>query len=125
MSYYKTNEPDVSAELLDNEVLIVNLKTGRYYSVHDTGVTFWRLLSDGHSMESAIDKVSEMYAVDATIVKADFSTFVDTLLKNELIVEIATPKSASDSEWLTELSGTYSQALIEQYTDMENLVLLY
>jgi hypothetical protein len=125
MNYYKTNEPDVSAELLEDEVLIVNLKNGRYHSIHNTGVVFWRLLSESHSAESCIDAVAKIYSVDALPVKEDFENFVEALLADELIIETENYYIEKKSDWLNSLSGSYVKPLIETYTDMEDLVLLY
>ncbi len=125
MTFYKLNTPTVSAELLDNEILAINLKTGRYYSFHDTATIFWRLLSDGYSLESAAFKISEIYGVNLSTTKEDFLNFVAELINNELMVKTEKPVVAENSEWLNSIRGNYSKPSIEIHTDMEDLVLLY
>ena len=39
---YRLNEPDVSAEVFDEEVLAIDLKTGHYHSLRESGVFLWQ-----------------------------------------------------------------------------------
>lgn len=124
MLYYKLNTPDVSAEYFENEILSVNIKTGRYHSVLNSGADYLRLLLDGNSNEMAINKIADVYCLDKDTIKGDFNLILEDLLKNEIIVESNNSVKLIESVWLTKSSREYTKPLLEVHTDMEDLVLL-
>lgn len=45
--YYTSNQPFVVSELIDGEAIIMNLKSGNYYSTRHTGALVWDWLEHG------------------------------------------------------------------------------
>jgi hypothetical protein len=125
MSFVKLNEPNVSAEIFDNEVLMVNIITGRYYSIEGSSAIFMRFLLDGNSIETSIDKIVDLYSVDKNEVEKDFSRLVNELEIENLIIKDSRIPVAGQSEWLASADfSSYSVPKLEIHSDMEDLVLL-
>jgi hypothetical protein len=62
--YLKINDPDVSAEVFDSEVLAINLRTGHYHSLRGSAVPLWSLLTSGVSVTDAARELAQFYQVD-------------------------------------------------------------
>ena len=124
MNYYKLNAPDVTAEQFDNEILAVNIITGRYHSIKGSGAVLLRLMLDGNSTEASISKTLNLFSTEAVSTK-DFNSFIVELITENLIVECSAPEEVLASDWLSKVdSTTYTAPQVEIHSDMEGLVLL-
>lgn len=125
MTHFKLNSPDVSAEHFDNEVLTVNIVSGRYYSIKNTAAIFLRLVLDGNSKENAVAKIAELFAVNTDSINHDFNTLVSELIVEKIIVESTKPEEILSNDWLAQANiEMYVQPMVETHTDMEELALL-
>ena len=116
---YRTNEPDVTAETFEEEVIVINLANGRYHSLRGSGTWLWRALAAGLSRREAIDRL--LAAGDATPDAAErAAAFIDRLVTEELLV--AAPDQAPTSKADVEPPAGFLEPLIETFTDMENLL---
>jgi len=48
---FRPNEPRISGEIIEGELVIVDFDTGRYFSSENVGPYVWTLLSEGISVE--------------------------------------------------------------------------
>lgn len=125
MSFVRLNEPNVSAEIFDNEVLMVNIITGRYYSIEGSSAIFTRFLLDGNSVEASIEKMIDIYSVDKNEAIEGLSRLVDELEIENLIVKDSSKSNANQGDWLSSADiSSYSVPKLEIHSDMEDLVLL-
>ncbi len=124
MKFYKLNTPNVSVELFDNEVLTVNLNSGHYHSIHNSGALFLTSLLEGNSFDTALNLVATHYNLTTESITEDFTAFVNDLTTNELLLAVETPTKSIETNLLTLLNTVYDQPLLEVHTDMEDLVLL-
>lgn len=124
MNFYKLNTPNVSVELFDNEVLTVNLKSGHYHSIHNSGALFLTSLLEGNSFDTALNLVASHYNLTTEAISEDFTAFVNDLTTNELLLTVETPTKSIETNNLTFVNTIYTQPLLEVHTDMEDLVLL-
>jgi hypothetical protein len=68
--------PDVVWRRLENDVVLVHLKTNRIYSLNGSGGRLWELLSEGADRETAERRLLEEFEVGEDDVRRD----VDRLL---------------------------------------------
>ncbi len=117
--HYRINEPDVTSETFDDEVIVINLANGRYHSIRGTGVWLWHALTAGLARGDAISRV---LAADATGPDAAEQTaaFIDRLATEELLV--ADPERTCGGSIDLQPPGAFLAPLIETFTDMENLL---
>lgn len=124
MILFQINDPNVSAELFDNEVLAINLSSGHYYSMRLSAVPFWLLISNGHTLDYAVAEISKCYDVEESIVKDDFVTLLDQLIQSQLIKERNPELAPLPAEYKESCTGKYEKPAFENYTDMKDLILL-
>jgi hypothetical protein len=124
MKFYKINEPDVSAEFFEEEVLAINLKTGNYYSLRYSALAFWRLITEGNSVEETIITLSKIYSEKEEGLLSEFTDFLKSLLDNQLLVETNEYKSSTTEEWLNTTKKEYQKPVLEAYSDMRDLLLI-
>lgn len=126
---YKINE-DVLSEQFDGEVVIINLKTGNYFSLAGSAANIWDWIGKGTPIE-AIDKhIAEYYQVEETEVSQSTHLFIDELLKDDLIIRHEIDQKSVQNRIneivLPPLEGdpTFVPPKLERYTDMQALLLL-
>lgn len=84
--YYKINSEDMTHRIVDNEAVILNLKTGEYYSLNKTGTFIWKLLEDKISIEDLIDKVTEEFVIDKKSATHDIKLLLKDLIVEKMII---------------------------------------
>ncbi len=124
MHHYQLNEPDVSAEVFDGEILTINLRTGHYHSLQKTAAIFFNLLVSGHSSQAAVDIIARHYSKEAAAISPAFDALLGQLLQQELLVPGTERPVADAHEWLAGQSTVYTVPSLDVYTDMQNLLLL-
>lgn len=117
---YELNAPDVVEESIDGEALIVNLKTGLYYSARGSGDLVWRMALAGYTAGEAAAAMAAA-ATSQEAVGSDIERFFGDLVSEELIrprgdrrvqpVEVQ-PVDAFDSPTL------------EKFSDLQELLVL-
>jgi hypothetical protein len=75
----------VSADL-KGEAVILNLKTGKYFSLNPVGTRLWELIESPQTIQSLIDVIESEYQVERERLEKDvFAVF--TKLMNASLVE--------------------------------------
>ncbi len=120
-THYRINEPDVTAESFDGEVIVINLATGRYHSLRGSGTWLWQALAAGLGRQEAIDRLVAANGGRRDAEQQVFE-FIDRLISEELVVEVA--ERADHETAGVESPARYEAPTIETFTDMENLLLI-
>lgn len=79
---------DVLISNLQEESVILNLDSERYFGLDDVGTRMLSVLSTADSIESAYDSLLAEYDVDREVLRQDLLSLVETLLQQG-IVEVA------------------------------------
>ena len=79
--------PDVASRRLGDEVVLVNLKTNRIFSLSPTGARFWELLSDGRTRPEIEAELLDEYDVSREEVSAEIDSLVRMLRTEDLVQE--------------------------------------
>ena len=122
MARFKINGPDVIAESIDGEVIIINLNSGAYYSSLGSGGAVWQALLASYSVDEALDLLAESYGAERHIIEGDVTRFVSQLVDEGLLVEVG-DDVPSDGATL-EAVGVFEPPVLSKYTDMQELLLL-
>ena len=123
---FKINTPGVVHEMIDGEVVIVNLDTGRYYSLDNSGAEIWEMLNDSHHFETVYKRIQLFHSDDDGTMRTKIETFLDQLKTEELIVPAADAPSPAENA-VYPASGMltpFVEPQLNTYTDMEELLLL-
>jgi hypothetical protein len=114
---YRINEPDVTAETFDDEVIAINLANGRYHSLRGSGAWLWHALAAGLGMRDAIDRLLTLEGCPADAAD-QAAAFVERIAAEALIV--ADPERAAGPPPAGPVSFLVPQ--LETFTDMENVL---
>lgn len=123
MNYYKANTPAIALEYFDNEIIIVNLEKGNYYSLRHTAFDLWNLLIAGHTAASASESIAARYTLGSGDVLSVVEPFVNQLVEENLLTELSeVADTLSDSAVF--IHPTFELPVLEVFTDMQELLLL-
>ena len=125
--FYRINEPDVSAEVFETEVLAINLGSGHYHSLRESAVPFWRLLVEGRSVDEAAALLAAQLSAPAAVVLADSRALAAALVERAVLVTgsaPAVPVASPSPAWLGEFKPPYVTPVFDTYTDMKDLLLV-
>jgi hypothetical protein len=127
---YQPNETDVIYENFGNEVVLINLKTGIYYSLTDTALMIWTNIVKRTEIEDIISGFADKDDSDRKRVGDEIKRFISELEKENLII----PSDTCNSKTACNTSGVspqdswkkhpFSPPVLEKYTDQQELLLL-
>jgi len=127
---YQVNSSNIIHETIDNEVVIVDLERGYYFSLRSTAAEIWTSILAGLSMDLIVNKLSKHYEIENSQIEGSVSNFIHELLEENIIIPAI---SGVGAEGVTnqepqvtkyETPDEYTNPEIEKYTDMAELLLL-
>lgn len=80
-----TRSPDVTWNTLDEETVLLNVKTSRYYTINRIATWIWELIEPGHTLAYIADKLYEKYEVPEEDAKRDLLFYIRQLHAEGLI----------------------------------------
>ena len=125
MSAYAPAHSEIAHERVEDEVIVINLRTGAYFSLVGTAADSWDLLLTGVPLDAVAGAIAQRYGVDAPGVRSDLEAFVSSLLQEDLLA--ATELSSDEPPAAVVAPApvrTYHPPMLEKYDDMEELLLL-
>jgi len=119
------NKSAVIFEVMGNEVVIVNLKKGAYYSLGGVGVVIWDLLERESSLSQIVEGVTGQYE------GGDIPSAVKSLLSEMRNEEILIEDGAADCEencgelpCASSEKKPFQAPVLQKFNDMQDLLLL-
>lgn len=80
--------PDVVFTKLDaTEAVLLDLTTQCYYSLNETGITVWELLTEPHTLSEVVVALTSHYEVDAKTARSFADSFLSDLSHDGLVRE--------------------------------------
>ena len=83
-SYIKRNK-EVFASEIDDEVVMMNVDTGKYYGMDTVGSRIWELIAEEIQVREVINKLMEEYDVEEEQCEKDVLEFLNELYENKLV----------------------------------------
>ena len=129
---YKINRQNVVFELFDDEVVIINLENGNYYSFNGAGIMIWKLISEEASLGEIFDLFRNKYkkkdpeslevAIGQSITELEFENLIveDESGRGEFVrksFNVSSTKKISDNE-------VFKKPELRKYTDMQDFLLV-
>ncbi len=119
---YQIDQPSVVSETIDDEVVILDLRAGLYFSITGLGAAIWNALVAGHAVEAILAAASTAFPEHASEVGPAVSQFVARLVEQKLLLPAASPAVAPADA--LHLGGAFAAPVLSSYEDMEDLLLL-
>ena len=118
------NSEDVVHESLDGEVVLVNLRNGRYYSLADTGAEFWEWILAEADAAHLIGQARSKYRAAGDI-EVEVNRFLESLVAEGLVA--LAPGATTDARIYPpapEDAPLFQPPVLATHVDMEGLLLL-
>jgi hypothetical protein len=113
------NRPDVIDEIFDGEAVLVNLRTGRYFSLNSDATAVWELIVSGAEPASLLASLAAARDADP----AELAPAIDWLL-TELAGESLIAGGAPAGPGVQPAAGDRFAPAVQVFRDMEDLLLL-
>ena len=127
---FSVNQSKVVFERFDEEIVLINLENGNYFSIREVACSIWELIEQGHQKDVILAGIAETYKMKIGDIEKDVQEFIDQLIKEGLI-ESQNSDSPQDSKFVNSLNGKinpkeniYTKPILEIYSDMQDLILL-
>jgi hypothetical protein len=127
---YALNADAVAAKVIDGEAILINIVTGRYFSLEGAAAVAWVQLSAGGSLDATAAAIAERYAVDPATARADAAALVEQLVDADLVVassangdgELAAAAALSALGDAPAVPEPYVPVTLTTFDDMEDLL---
>ncbi len=122
---FRINSPNVVSERFEDETILVNLHSGQYFSLRDSGEEIWRLLAGGAPLTQVGFALCALYDAQPEVIQEDASRFAADLQEHGLLVAAGEADSATqEAEAPRSEKRPYRAPAIEVHSDMQDLLLL-
>ena len=126
---YKINTGEVIYEIVDDEVIIINLNTGNYYSLADTGFQIWSSIEKEILEDEILTKLFHMFDGEEKNIRSSLSDFLNDLMNKSIIVEVQGSHHSDEMVVNTKVKSNqakqpFTPPILQEYTDMQDLLLL-
>ena len=70
----------------EGEILALDHRRGRYFTVPGSGAVLWQLLAEGTTEEALVTRLTERYRITPSQAREDLASFLGWLENNGLLV---------------------------------------
>lgn len=117
---FRINKPKVVYEIFADEVVVVNLESGNYYSLNQVAAGIWQLIEQDASLAEIVAYFGPGKEVNNSIAR-----FIAELHKEELIMpNEQAPSVASPDRPAPPGKMVFAAPTMQKYIDMQELLLL-
>ena len=75
------------ANEIDGEVVMMNIETGLYVSLNNTGKVIWDMLDTPKTIESLINLLVDTYKITHEQCTTDIVPFIEQMMQQEILVK--------------------------------------
>lgn len=118
---YEPSGANIVFEVFDGEVVIVNLDSGKYYSIKNIGAYVWNGLIAYNSPQQITKALQENYHNGSPDIQSDIDQFLKQLIEEGLLKESSQPLA---NDVIKSPIVSYQPPTIDVYSDMQEILLL-
>ena len=129
--FFKINKADVLHEVFDDGgIVVINLKTGKYYNFSNTSLYIWHLIEKEFSDSQIIELIIHKYNIEPTKAKQSIAKFITELQQEYLLLEDSEQKENIENfnQEINNLKSSnkldFTTPVLTIHTDMQDLLLL-
>jgi hypothetical protein len=131
-NHFKINKADVVYEMFDDEVIIINLDSGNYYSFGQSGTDMWRLIESDLAFGEMVKWLRDNCEEDGPgIIESVLKESLEELEREGLIVLDESQKSSTekrlDSPAIIKPRTdkiVFEKPILEKHSDMQDFLLV-
>lgn len=123
---FRANTPAVAFEVIDGEAVIMNLKSGVYFSAQGTGGLVWTWIEQGIPEATIVASLLAAHQAVPEVVADAVARFIAQLEEHDLVRPLppAAPSWATAPEPQPPGNTEFVAPVLEIYKDMQDLLLL-
>ena len=125
---FRVNSPNVIYETIEGEVILIDLKSGTYYSLREAGATVWQAIEQGAAEDEIQAVLEQRYEGSADEMREAVRRLLGDLEREGLIRAddgAAAPAAAqARPENGAAARVPFRAPALEKHTDMQDLILL-
>ena len=114
---YLVDSNRVSYERLQEEVIIINVATGSYFSGSGTAADLWTLIAAGASLEEIASILAAAYKTEAARIRSDVESCIARLTETAVISGTAPANGKADQQLLDHIRFTTKLISASEYTN--------
>lgn len=126
--HFEINTPKVVDEVFEDEVIIINLESGNYYSLPGAGVLIWKLLVEGATAVEITNELNCRYYGNGSSMSESLGELILELKQEDIIVErqqrAGTRLMNRPHEILETERLRFEAPHLQKYSDLQDLLLL-
>ena len=124
----KVNVPNVVHETIDGEAILLDLKSGNYFSLDGAGAIIWEFIDKTGNWEEVIKIMTAANQTQKDNISNAVESFVKKLVEEQLLVKsdagITSVEAPDLVKQLADTAGDFKVPLVNKYSDMQDLLLL-
>ncbi len=124
---FECNAPEVVFENFGDEVILLNLRSGHYYSLDPLAMLYWEYLSQGVPPAAIAAHICGSYAgkVDPVLIGQHLDALFDEFRTEGLIRSSSISRTLAEvTNGISKLSAAYVRPTISKYDDVTEMLLL-
>ena len=121
---YNIFDNNIISDVFGEEVVLVNLQSGVYYSLKYSAAQIWIRLINQYSPTEIFTDLIQIYQVDENDLMSDINLFFTQLLEDK-IIKIASETEKKSIEFNSKgILVNYTSPVVEAFSDMQEILLL-
>ena len=121
---FALRDSQVIHRMIDDEVVMIDLETGKYFTFQGSATRMWACIEAGMSSRETLEHLQESFEGDPPAMEQGLRWLLDQLLDENLIVPTDEPPRHSVSLASEGDRQDYNDPAFERYDDMADLILL-
>ena len=121
---YNIYDNNIISDVFGEEVVLVNLESGVYYSLRYSAAQIWIRLINQYSPSEIFADLIQIYKVDENDLKSEINLFFTQLLEVKIIKVASETKKKSIEFNSKEILVPYKSPVLETFSDMQEILLL-
>ena len=125
---FKINIPRITSQTIDDEVIIIDLQNGAYYSLTMAGASVWSGIENGRFSDEITALIAAQYDGDQEMIEGSIEQFLSGLLAEELILVSESRELGDFAAALPTVASNgrprFVPPSLQKFTDMQDLLML-
>lgn len=122
---FRVNRPDVIADTIEGEVVIINLSNGNYYSLDGVGAVIWQGLEQEASVDAIVSALGARYDADQPTLRRSVGSLLEELQVEQLVAAVeGDGGEAVMANGSAQGEMAFAPPRLSKYTDMQHLIML-
>ncbi len=128
--HFRAHTPHIVHETIDGETILMDLRTGNYYSIEWPGTVIWEYVSDEGAVDTLVSELLKNNGKEKAEIEEGVRSFIQKLVEEDLLVA-SENGNAEEPELpqefraeLKKIANNFKQPEFSKYSDMQDMLLL-